>query len=229
MAFFAQFQAWNVELGISFASGTYTLSSCLFASPSKSPEYFLLLLTALYKDPKAATDFQPLIENVTLRELDIGISCISVPDAPSFVEAGHKATLQLRYLSDFGSPSNNKSFFACADITYVAPSDVPYWVPCLNTTAPDSDPDKGPVPTSTQKPKGRPKPTEEPEPSGDGWSPGEKPVVVRWKPIVGSFGVCFVMVGLGVIYWVRVIRPKRQRLFDEQIEREPAQWVPERG
>lgn len=82
-------------------------------------------------------DFHPIMEYVHVAELDAGITCINVPNAPMAVKAGHPATLQLTYDSDYGSPSGrNMTFYSCADIIYVNPSDVPYQVPCLNTTEP---------------------------------------------------------------------------------------------
>ncbi|KAL6700859.1 hypothetical protein J3F84DRAFT_359451 [Trichoderma pleuroticola] len=82
-------------------------------------------------------DFRPVMEYISIAEIDAGITCINVPNAPMAVKAGHPATLQLTYVTDYGSPSGkNITFYSCADITYVSPSDVPYPIPCFNTTEP---------------------------------------------------------------------------------------------
>ncbi|KAL6807367.1 hypothetical protein GGI42DRAFT_351974 [Trichoderma sp. SZMC 28013] len=105
---FTQAKAWNLRLGASYTSR-----------------------------PQKMADFHPIMEYVHVAELDAGITCINVPNAPMAVKAGHPATLQLTYDSDYGSPSGrNMTFYSCADIIYVNPSDVPYQVPCLNTTEP---------------------------------------------------------------------------------------------
>ncbi|KAK4067023.1 uncharacterized protein Triagg1_8023 [Trichoderma aggressivum f. europaeum] len=105
---FTQAKVWNLQLGASYASR-----------------------------PQKMADFHPIMENVYIAEVDAGITCINVPNAPLAVKAGHPATLQLTYVSDYGSPSGrNMTFYACADVVYVSPSDVPYQVPCLNTTEP---------------------------------------------------------------------------------------------
>ncbi|KAL7915036.1 hypothetical protein GGI35DRAFT_474735 [Trichoderma velutinum] len=104
---FTQAKAWNLRLGVSY-----------------------------YSHPKTKAHFQPIMKYVSIAELDAGITCINVPDAPGVVKAGHPATLQLTYVTDHGSPSGNITFYACADITYVSPSDIPYQVPCFNTTEP---------------------------------------------------------------------------------------------
>ncbi|KAL7958892.1 hypothetical protein V8C34DRAFT_304437 [Trichoderma compactum] len=103
-----QAKAWNLRLGASYTSR-----------------------------PQKTADFSPIMEYVYIAEVDAGITCINVPNAPLAVKAGHPATLQLTYVTDYGSPSGrNMTFYSCADITYVSPSDVPYQIPCFNTTEP---------------------------------------------------------------------------------------------
>ncbi|KAL7795370.1 hypothetical protein V8C37DRAFT_400862 [Trichoderma ceciliae] len=184
VAFVAQYEAWNVKLSVSF-----TL------------------------DPMSVADFTPVMNTDPLRKLDVGISCFNVPDAPSFVEPGDKATLQIRYFSDYDSPTN-QSFFVCADIIYVAPSDILYPYPCVNTTAPNSDIDKGP-PAHTpadKKPKGRVKPTKEPKPSGAEWSSGKKTGLS--KAAIAGIGISGAVVLMGIVvgFWVQVNKRKGRRL-----------------
>ncbi|KAL6805611.1 hypothetical protein J3E68DRAFT_442005 [Trichoderma sp. SZMC 28012] len=104
---FTQAKAWNLKLGVSYTS-----------------------------DPLNLTDFQPMMKYVWIDEVDAGVTCINVPNAPMLVKSGTKATIQLSYRSDHGSFSDNRTLYTCADITYVRPKDVPYKIPCFNTTQP---------------------------------------------------------------------------------------------
>ncbi|KAH6611392.1 wsc2 glucoamylase iii alpha-1 [Trichoderma cornu-damae] len=180
-------------------------------------------------DPKSVADFTPFMSAGPLPKLGVGMSCISVPDAFSFVEAGDRATLQLRYFSDYDTPTN-QSFFACADITYVDPSDILFPFPCLNTTAPDPDLDKKPVsqtPTGT-KPKGRTKFTEEPEPTGDGWSPGKRTGLSKAAIAGISIGSAVPVTGVMVGIWLLVHRRKERRA-DAERRKEEAEWQSQRA
>ncbi|KAK4076038.1 hypothetical protein Trihar35433_2598 [Trichoderma harzianum] len=89
---FTQAKAWRVKLGVSYTSHPNTLD-----------------------------DFRPMMKYVWIDEVDAGVTCINVPDAP---------------MSDHGSFSDNVTLYTCADITYVRPKDVPYKIPCFNTTQP---------------------------------------------------------------------------------------------
>jgi hypothetical protein len=68
-----------------------------------------------------------------MSELDEGHTCVPVADPPSGTAAGSNATLQIVYISDFDTP-NNETFYACADITYVAAADFTTTIPCFNAT-----------------------------------------------------------------------------------------------
>lgn len=70
-----------------------------------------------------------------MREVDRGHTCVNVADPPSSVRPNSNATLQVRYLSAFDRPEN-ETFYACADITYVALSDFTERIPCFNATRP---------------------------------------------------------------------------------------------
>lgn len=69
-------------------------------------------------------------------ELNEGHQCYPVPNPAADVEAGANATLQIKYTSDFGTDLN-ETFYACADITYVATSQFDVQVPCFNATTDD--------------------------------------------------------------------------------------------
>lgn len=82
-------------------------------------------------------------------QLDPGHTCVPIMDAPPSVEAGSKATLQIKFQS--GPQDRKETYYACADITYVELSNFGARIPCFNSTKPqsgegsnqDSDKDKG--------------------------------------------------------------------------------------
>ncbi|KAJ4863955.1 hypothetical protein T069G_00485 [Trichoderma breve] len=104
---FTSAKAWNLKLGVSYTS-----------------------------DPNTLADFQPIMKYVWIDEVDAGVTCINLPNAPLYVKPGHPATLQLSYRTSPGSSSGNMTLYTCADINYVRPEDVPYKIPCFNTTQP---------------------------------------------------------------------------------------------
>lgn len=71
----------------------------------------------------------------TFKDIKLGHTCVTLPNAPDSVKAGTHATLQIRYVADFDKPEN-QTFYACSDITYVALSDFAESVPCFNATQP---------------------------------------------------------------------------------------------
>jgi hypothetical protein len=87
-------------------------------------------------DPTSDSDFSVLVADDLFPEQDPGHLCYSVPDAPSSVQAGTNATLQLRYTAQFDNP-DNETFFACADITYVAANTFSHTIPCFNVSVGD--------------------------------------------------------------------------------------------
>lgn len=155
-----------------------------------------------------------------LARLDVGISCVAVPDAPSFVEAGGNATLQLKYVASYDSPTN-QSFFVCADITFVPPSEIPFAFPCVNTTMVDPT-------ATTAKPTVKPKPTKEPKPSGDGWSPGKESRLSEGAIAGVAAGGLVAAAGiLTAISKLCHVRKEDDREADRV--REEAEWVAERA
>lgn len=99
-------------------------------------------------DPKSQSDFTYILNPVPINEVDPGHTCLSIADPPSDIAAGTNATIQLRYTADFDRPEN-QTFYACADITYVAAAGFNKAdVPCFNAT----DDEDVPAPTATGTP-----------------------------------------------------------------------------
>lgn len=88
-------------------------------------------------------DFDTLIDAEHFHEIDPGHTCVPVEDAPSSVNAGDLATLQVKYIAEFDTP-NNQTFYACADIVFVELSNFDIKVPCFNATEPEDDDGAGP-------------------------------------------------------------------------------------
>lgn len=158
----------------------------------------------LCKDPKSVADFVPLTEN-RFSMSGAGYACVKVPDALWDMEPGTNATFQLRYASDYDTPSY-RSFFVCADITYVEPNDVDFPFPFVNTTDLELEP---------QPPKKKKKPEEPKPPDEEEWSPIEKKKFVfeeYQKFLIGVAG-CLVVTGIAlglhhaVQKWKRRPRP----------------------
>ncbi|KAF7551494.1 hypothetical protein G7Z17_g4990 [Cylindrodendrum hubeiense] len=89
-------------------------------------------------NPKRNSDFSILIDSDEFASANPGHTCVSVPDAADSVTAGDKATLQIKYIADFDS-SDNQTFYACADVTYVELTNFDESVPCFNATTSDDD------------------------------------------------------------------------------------------
>lgn len=89
-------------------------------------------------DPLSNDDFETIIAPTRIPELNEGHQCYPVPNPAADVEAGANATLQIKYTSDFDTDLN-ETFYACADITYVATSQFTVQVPCFNATTDDFD------------------------------------------------------------------------------------------
>lgn len=72
-----------------------------------------------------------------MADINPGHECVPIPNPPSDITAGSKATFQIKYIAQFDNPFN-QTFYACADITYVAPADFKTTIPCFNATLPKS-------------------------------------------------------------------------------------------
>jgi hypothetical protein len=79
-----------------------------------------------------------LIQAQSISDLNPGHTCVKVADAPSSVRAGDNATFQIIYRADWDAP-HNQTFYACADITYVAAANFNTHIPCFNDTVPGED------------------------------------------------------------------------------------------
>lgn len=114
-------------------------------SASRTPTVYLLLsFTPLshthanrVTDPTSNADFSVIIPSKDFKEIELGHTCVPVPDAPRNIDAGANATLQIVYIADFDKPEN-QTFYACADITYVLESDFSTQIPCFNATTGDT-------------------------------------------------------------------------------------------
>lgn len=85
-------------------------------------------------DPKSNDDFDVLIDSRKIKGLEPGHDCYPVPDPSRDIEEGAKGTLQIKYQAEFDS-DETETFYACADIKYVAASKFDTQVPCFNITS----------------------------------------------------------------------------------------------
>ncbi|KAK7432444.1 hypothetical protein QQZ08_001009 [Neonectria magnoliae] len=111
--------------------------------PMKSAEVALIGQDESYNidlDPKRNSDFTTLIDGDNFKSIDVGHTCVKVPDAADSVTAGDNATLQIKYIADFDT-ADNQTFYACADITYVELADFDESIPCFNVTTDGDDDD----------------------------------------------------------------------------------------
>ncbi|KAH6880369.1 hypothetical protein B0T10DRAFT_565592 [Thelonectria olida] len=111
----------------------FPMSSGKVALVDQYEGYSLQLSVSYLSNPTKNTDFSVILSSDELSEIDRGHTCVSVPDAASSVKAGQKATLQIKYTSDW-EDNKNETYYACADIQYVALSDFSVSVPCFNAT-----------------------------------------------------------------------------------------------
>lgn len=177
-------------------------------------------------DPKTQADFSYVLN---VPEVDPGHTCLPIPDPPAGVAAGTNATLQLRYTADFDRPEN-QTFYACADITYVAAADFnPADVPCFNAT----DDQDVPAPTGTGIPSNLPghgadgppldTPQQERRPaSGAGLSGG-----AIAGAVVGSVAGFVLILGLGFLFYRE--RQRKNRLIRQRDSARGVKWAEEPG
>jgi hypothetical protein len=138
------------------------------------------------------------------------------------------ATIQIIYTADFDRPEN-QTFYACADITFVAAASFdPDSVPCFNATSPDDVP----APTATGTPTNLPG-------HGDDGPPLDTPGAVETEvveagggglsaggiagAVVGSVVGVALVVGLGLLFYRE--RERKKRLVREREAGRTVKWV----
>ncbi|KAL3467772.1 hypothetical protein BJX64DRAFT_123145 [Aspergillus heterothallicus] len=87
-------------------------------------------------NPTTNEDFDIVVEGRRIQDIDPGHMCYPVPNPGVDAEEGMNATFQIKYTADFET-DRNETYYACADVTYVAASRFTYQVPCFNATVED--------------------------------------------------------------------------------------------
>ncbi|OAQ99766.1 hypothetical protein LLEC1_07401 [Akanthomyces lecanii] len=113
----------------------FPLQSGKIALVAQDESFDLELSISYLDEPKSNSDFNKLIDMETFRDIKLGHTCVTLPNAPASVKSGTSATLQIKYIADFDKPEN-QTFYACSDITYVELSDFKEPIPCFNATQP---------------------------------------------------------------------------------------------
>ncbi|OAQ76961.1 cytokine inducing-glycoprotein [Purpureocillium lilacinum] len=184
-------------------------------------DYYKTRISISYSnDPKSNTDFSPLVDSADIHDLDPGHTCVKIPDAPPRVVAGANATLQITYKADWDAP-HLQTFYACADITYVAAADFNLRIPCFNHTVPGEDNEaaaKSVGATSKQSA------ADNPEPSasaivGHGQQMGGAAMA---GAIVGSLGGASALVAMAILHRRKKQKERSLRLarMEENARRE---------
>ncbi|OLN85726.1 Carcinoembryonic antigen-related cell adhesion molecule 1 [Colletotrichum chlorophyti] len=102
-------------------------------------DYYNSKISISYNNnPTSNSDFNTLIEEQSVADLNPGHTCVDLPNPPSPVIAGSNATLQIIYRADWDAP-HNQTFYACADIVYVEAANFNTRIPCFNVTEPGED------------------------------------------------------------------------------------------
>ncbi|KAM3509048.1 hypothetical protein MY10362_000837 [Beauveria mimosiformis] len=114
---------------------SFPLQSGKIALVAQDESYDLELAISYLPEPKTNSDFHNLISMEAFKEIKLGHTCVTLPDAAASVKAGTNATLQIKYIADFDKPEN-QTFYACSDITYVELSNFKESIPCFNAAEP---------------------------------------------------------------------------------------------
>ncbi|KAK8141104.1 hypothetical protein G3M48_000784 [Beauveria asiatica] len=114
---------------------SFPLQSGKIALVAQDESYDLELAISYLPEPKTNSDFHNLISMEAFKDIKLGHTCVTLPDAAASVKAGTNATLQIKYIADFDKPEN-QTFYACSDITYVELSNFKESIPCFNATEP---------------------------------------------------------------------------------------------
>lgn len=171
-------------------------------------------------DPTSNNDFETLIQEKSIADLNPGHTCVQLPDAPSSVSAGDNATLQIIYRADWDAP-HNQTFYACADITYVSEANFNFEIPCFNATEPGDD-DKAAGATASGSPTATHLSNKETSESSEddkeekssGGSKGLSGGAIAGI-VVGSVVGALAILGAGLFLW----RRKQQQERNERIAR----------
>lgn len=107
----------------------------------------------LTPDPVSNNDFQTIISSNRVPELYPGHECYSIPSPPSNIGNGSNATLQIRYIAE-GDSDTNQTFYACADITYIPLNEFTGSIPCFNVSIEDFETTSSATAAATASPTG---------------------------------------------------------------------------
>ncbi|OIW29734.1 hypothetical protein CONLIGDRAFT_680555 [Coniochaeta ligniaria NRRL 30616] len=126
----------------------FPLDGGVVALVAQDDSYSVTMSISFKNNPSSQSDFTYILTPIPITEVDPGHTCLGIADPPSDIAAGTNATIQIKYTADFDRPEN-QTFYACADITYVAAAGFNSAdVPCFNATT-DVD---VPAPTGTGTP-----------------------------------------------------------------------------
>ncbi|KAJ5710368.1 hypothetical protein N7488_004524 [Penicillium malachiteum] len=115
--------------------------------------YNVNLAISYHNDPTSNNDFVTDVSGSKFPDLEPGHECYSIPNPPSNITSGANATLQLKYQSTFDTDTN-KTYYACADITYIPLSEFTTDVLCFNVSVSDTSSTTTATATSSSKSSG---------------------------------------------------------------------------
>jgi hypothetical protein len=215
-------------LSIAFKNGKFPsiiLPSASQTFPNQTP-------TPL-QDPQNQSDFSYSLTTVPISEIDPGHTCFSIADPPPSTPEGTNATIQIKYTADFDRPEN-QTFYACADITYVAAANFNSAdILCFNAT----DDEDVPAPTATGTPTNLPghgaagPPLDTPESDAQSGSESAGAGGLSKGGIAGAvvgsvLGVALIA-GLAFLFYRE--RQKKMRLVAQRDSGRGVKWVEEPG
>jgi len=87
---------------------------------------------SLSNAPTKQSDFDAAIS--TIAAVDAGHQCYKLPTLPVDITEGANATIQLQYTS-LEDDGDKDTFYACADVTFVATRTFTETIPCFNVTS----------------------------------------------------------------------------------------------
>ncbi|KAK5654909.1 hypothetical protein OQA88_6665 [Cercophora sp. LCS_1] len=191
---------------------------------AQDDSYHAYLSMSFKNDPRTQSDFTYVLNPNGITEIDPGHTCYDIKDPPFNIAAGTNATIQIQYTADFDRPEN-QTFYACADITYVAAENFNLaQIPCFNATSPDDVP----APTGTGIPDNLPghgdnePPLSSGVPSNEGGSNGLGKGAIAGIVVGVVLGVSLIA-GLA-LFWYRE-KQKRERLERQRDSGRGVAWV----